>query len=100
MEAARHLAQSAIKEGGATVEGRLAFMSQRLLARTFQPDESKVVQASLNEMLGYYQAHPQDAKTLIAVGDSKPDPTLDVPTLAAWTMLANEMMNLDEVLNK
>jgi len=24
----------------------------------------------------------------------------DVSTLAAWTMLVNELMNLDEVLNK
>ena len=44
--------------------------------------------------------HPADAKQLIAVGESKPDPALDVSTLAAWTMLANELMNLDEVLNK
>ena len=50
--------------------------------------------------LAYYKAHPEDAAKLIAVGDSKADPALDVPTLAAWTMLANELMNLDEVLNK
>ena len=36
----------------------------------------------------------------MAVGESKADPALDPPTLAAWTMLANELMNLDEVLNK
>ena len=46
------------------------------------------------------QDHPKDAAELIAVGESKADPTLDAPTLAAWTMLANELMNLDEVLNK
>jgi hypothetical protein len=34
------------------------------------------------------------------VGDSKADASLDVPTLAGWTMLANELLNLDEVLNK
>ena len=37
---------------------------------------------------------------LIAVGESKADPALDPATLAAWTMTANEVMNLDEVLNK
>jgi hypothetical protein len=36
----------------------------------------------------------------LPVGESQADPTLDGPTLAAWTMLANELMNLDEVLNK
>nr|WP_256199300.1 DUF1553 domain-containing protein [Verrucomicrobium spinosum] len=30
----------------------------------------------------------------------KPDPALDPTALAAWTMLCNQMMNLDEVLNK
>ena len=30
----------------------------------------------------------------------QPDPKLDPATLAAWTMLANQLMNLDEVLNK
>ena len=39
-------------------------------------------------------------RALIAVGESKPDLTLDPPVLAAWTMLANELMNLDEFLNK
>ena len=34
-----------------------------------------------------------------ALGDSKADPAMDVPKLAAWTMLANELLNLDEVLN-
>ena len=36
----------------------------------------------------------------MTVGESPVDPKLDPPTLAAWTMLTNEMMNLDEVLNK
>ena len=42
----------------------------------------------------------ESAKKLIAVGESKADPTLDPSELAAWTMLANQLMNLDEVLNK
>ena len=35
-----------------------------------------------------------------AVGESKPRPGLEPTQLAAWTMLANALMNLDEVLNK
>ena len=48
-------------------------------------------------LIAYYQSHPDDAAKLLAVGESKADPALDPPTLAAWTMLANELMNLDEV---
>ena len=75
-------------------------MAQRLLARPLRAEETKVVQASLDDLLAYYKAHADDAKKLIAVGESKADPALDAATLAAWTMLANELMNLDEVLNK
>ena len=51
-------------------------------------------------LLKAYQADGEEAKKVIAVGESKPDSALDSSTLAAWTMLINELMNLDEVLNK
>ena len=47
-----------------------------------------------------YTAKPEEAKKLIAFGESKADATLDAGELAAWTMLVNQLMNLDEVLNK
>jgi hypothetical protein len=94
VEAARHLAQAALEAGG------LDLMAKRLLARPFRPEEAKVVRAGLDDLLAYYKGHPDDARKLIAVGESKADAALDVPTLAAWTMLANQLMNLDEVLNK
>jgi hypothetical protein len=96
IEAARYLAQRSLKEPG----DRLDFVAKRLLARPFRPEEIKVVQATLDDLLSHYKAKPDEAKKLIAVGASKADATLDVSTLAAWTMLVNELMNLDEVLNK
>jgi hypothetical protein len=100
VEAARHLAQLVLKQGGETPESRIDLAARRLLARPMTPEEVKVVRDSLDGLLDYYKAHPEDAAKLIAVGESKPDATLDAPELAAWTMLANELMNLDEVLNK
>jgi hypothetical protein len=100
VEAARHLAERVLHEGGEAPESRLDLAARRLLARPFRADESKVVRESLDGLLAYYKAHPDDAAKLIAVGESKADARLDPPTLAAWTMLANELMNLDEVLNK
>ena len=100
VEAARHLAQVSLKEGSATAEGRIDFMAKRLLSRSLRPEEMKVVQATLAELLDHYKSQPADAKKLIAVGASKADPSVDAVTLAGWTMLANELMNLDEVLNK
>jgi hypothetical protein len=100
VEAARHLAEITLKEGGSDTQARLTWMARRVLARPFRSEELPIVQASLDGLLAQYQAKPEEAKKLIAVGESKADPTLDPATLAAWTMLANELMNLDEVLNK
>ena len=41
-----------------------------------------------------------DAKALIAVGETKSDPALAPAELAAWTLTCNQLMNLDEFLNK
>ena len=95
-----YLAQQAIKVDGNAPESRIDSMARRLLARSLRPEESKIVQASLHELLTYYRAHAEDANLLIAVGESKPDATIEPTELAAWTMLANQLMNLDEVLNK
>ncbi|MBI1901409.1 MAG: DUF1553 domain-containing protein [Planctomycetia bacterium] len=104
VEAARQLAQRALKDGGeggeTTFEHKADFVARRLLARPFRPEERKVVRASLDGLLDYYHDHPEDAVKLIAVGESKADASFDPPVLAAWTMLCNQLMNLDEVLNK
>ena len=57
-------------------------------------------QANASDLLAHYKGDPKAAEQLLAVGETKPDAKLDVPTLAAYTMVANELMNLDEVLNK
>ncbi len=100
IEAARHLAQTALKDGGMTDESKIDFIAQRLLARPFRAAELKIVQESLTDLLTNYRTRPDEARKLINVGESRPDATLDAGTLAAWTMVVNELMNLDEVLNK
>jgi hypothetical protein len=101
VEAARHLAQNALLNDGAkNTEGRVDFVARRLLARPLAADECALIEASLKDLSDYYAAHAEEARKLIAVGESKADPAIDAPTLAAWTMLVNELLNLDEVLNK
>ncbi len=62
--------------------------------------EQAIVLAVKADFLAYYQSQPDDAKALITVGDSKPDDKLDVTELATWTMICNQVINLDEALNK
>jgi hypothetical protein len=100
VEAARVLAEKTLKEGGDSDRSRIDFIARRLLARPFRDAEINIVQASLDDLTAHFKGDPDAAKKLIAVGESKPDPSLDPSTLATWTMLVNELMNLDEALNK
>jgi hypothetical protein len=99
VEAARVLAEKAMKAGAADDEC-IDFIARRLLARPFRPNELAVVKESLVALRANYLQRPADASKLIAYGESRPDETLHPVELAAWTMLVNELMNLDEVLNK
>ena len=100
VEAARNLAQAAILKGGNQFEGRVEFVALRVLARKLRPEEQTIARSSIDELATYYTSHLDDAKKLISVGDSKPTEQVEPATLAAWTMLVNELMNLDETLNK
>jgi hypothetical protein len=99
VEAARALADLALERGGDGDDARIDFLARRLLARPLTADETAIVKDSLAALTGWYRAHPDDAKALVTVGESKPR-AADQPLLAGWTMLANELMNLDEVLCK
>jgi len=98
VEAARALADLALR-AGADDDGRIDLLFRRLVARPPDPSEREIVRASLGALVAWYAAHPAEAAALAAVGESRPV-VADLPLLAAWTMLANELMNLDEVLCK
>ena len=100
VEAARALAQRALKHGGQTADQRIDFIARQLLSRPFRPVELAIAQASLARLNANYLSHPEEAAQLLLVGELKADPSLEPATLAAWAMLANELMNLDEFLNK
>ena len=99
VEAAKVLAQGAMKDSS-NDEGRFALIFERLVARPIRAEEASVVAASLADLRSFYQDHPDDARRLLEVGEAPVDSALDPSVLAAWTMLCNELMNLDEVLNK
>ena len=71
-----------------------------MLARSLKAEEAAIVKKSLAKLNQFYNDHPDEATSLITVGESKPSPELNASNLAGWTMLANELLNLDEVLNK
>jgi hypothetical protein len=100
VEAARHLAQRAMLEAGEAFDARLDYISTRALARKFEPAEREICRRSLQQFVSAYQADAEAANKLVAVGESKADPKAAPVELAAWTMLASQIMNLDEALTK
>lgn len=100
VEAARNLAQRAILQAGESFDARLDYLTGRALARKLEPPEREVCRRSWQQFMSYYQADPEAAKKLIAVGESKADAKAPPADLAAWTMLASQIMNLDEALTK
>jgi hypothetical protein len=98
-ESARVLAGNVMR-GSDEFGLRLDAMALRLLSRRLNDRERRVLEESYRDYLRYYGSHPDEARRATEVGESKPDSKLDKVQLAALTMLANQLMNLDEVLNK
>jgi mono/diheme cytochrome c family protein len=100
VEAARTLAGRTLKAGGATPEARLTYMFRLTTGRLPQAKEMTELIAAYRDHLATFRRDAAKAKQLINVGELKPDSSLDPSELAAWTMIANLLLNLDEVLNK
>ena len=101
VEAARHLAQAALNSSGGDAAKTVDYIAQHVLGRPMNEREQAILLADRAAFLAYYQSQPDDAKALIAVGESKADDSkLDVSELATWTMICNQVINLDEALSK
>jgi hypothetical protein len=99
VEASRALAQRVIKSEAGTAE-RIKLMGEILLAHDPPAKMQAVLEGSLAEMQRHYAADPKAAMALIGVGEMRSDPKIPASDLAAWTMVASEMMNLDETITK
>ena len=99
VEAARRLAEAALKEGGEP-SAVIAKMAERVLLRPLSAKEAEIVRKNESDLEQAFTANVDSAKALLAVGESKADPALPAPQLAALTMVASELLNLDEALNK
>jgi hypothetical protein len=99
-EAARAFAERLMTEGGATPAERITFAWRTALARRPSPEEIAIVQDDFTKHLAKYEARPEEAKKTIRNGESPPKPGLPEPELAAWTMVANLVLNLDETVTR
>ncbi len=99
-EAARQLGQRMLLQGGPATADRLKFGFRLATARQPNAKEQSVLQQTLDTHLAKYKQDAEAAKKLLAVGESPANATLNPAELAAYTMVANLLLNLDEVVTK
>ncbi len=99
-EAARGLAQRMLREGGADMPARVRFGYQVVLGRPPAADELAVITKALERAQARYRTDEASAQKAIGFGDSKPDPKIDAAELAAYTLTANLLLNLDETVTR
>jgi len=100
VESARALAERVIHEAGPLPEERINRMGLILLAHVPSPQMAAVLEKSFREMEKHYAGNPKEARSLVTLGETRRDRSIPEPELAAWTMVASEMLNLDETVNK
>jgi mono/diheme cytochrome c family protein len=98
IEAARALARRLAREPGADTGRRVRIGFRHCVGRSPDAVEQARVETLFTQQLAKFQAEPARAKQVIGVvGEEK---TGDVPVLAAWTVVARVLLNLDETFTK
>jgi hypothetical protein len=100
VEAARHLGERLLAEGGHTPEDRIKHGFRLATARSPSQDEIRVAKKLYERQLESYRKNPEAALKLLSVGDSPRNETLDPAEHAAWTMIGSVLLNLDETVTK
>ncbi len=99
-EASRLIAQRMLAEGGVDEAERIRFAFR--LATSRQPQEEEM--AHLTDLLAYqmefFESDQAKAEGLLNIGEYELDPQLNLSELAAYTVVANAILNLTESISK
>ena len=94
-EAAQAMAKRVLTAGGSTDDERLTFALRLCMARIPSADEQLQFATLLESARKYYQAHPEDAKTLTSRHAVE---GVEAVENAAWVTTVRMIMNLDEFI--
>jgi hypothetical protein len=98
-EAARNFAQHLIKEHSST-DSRITAAFRAVTSRFPSAQEAELIRNTLDQHLTAYRFKPESAKQVITYGETKPEESLPAAELAAWTMISNLLLNLDEMVTR
>jgi len=96
-EAARGLAQGMMAASPGT-EARIEFAFRSVLSRQAAAEEIEIASKLFQRQLAKYQAAPEEATKAVHFGESTPPENLNLPELAAFTLVANLILNMDEAI--
>jgi hypothetical protein len=96
VEAARELAARTLREAGSTPGERIALAARWTLGREPTAAETEVLRRGFERRLAAFRADRKQAEALVHQGEAPIDPRLDVAEWAAYTTVAQVLMNLDE----
>ena len=99
VEASRKLAERLLTEAGSDRD-RISLAFRLTMARPPAERELDVLLRIYQAQAAVYHANREAALRLLGVGESRRDETLDAAELAAWTIVASAILNLDETLTK
>jgi hypothetical protein len=100
IEAARALATRTLNEVNGNSAKRVRHAFRLATARDPGAQELKILERQAQQELSHYRRNKADAEKLLKVGESPVDPKLKPQELAAWTMVASTILNLDETMTK
>lgn len=100
VEAAKNLAVRILSEGGKDEQERASWAWQTLTGRSPSDVELRISLRQIETNKEKYKAEPESALSLLDVGESKLKSGHPVEELAAYTLLANLLLNLDETVSK
>jgi hypothetical protein len=98
VEAARQLAQRMIREGGETNASRINFGWRLVLGREPNMDELDVLEKAAVRYIERFSGKPEEAVKLLGNGESSRDDSIPTHQLAAFTVVALTILNLDEAI--
>jgi hypothetical protein len=104
VEMAQALGARLVREGGSTVASRMRYALELCLARPATSEQVQALEELFTQELEGYKARPEDAAKLStspSIPAEKAFPKDLAPAAAAaWTAVANVLLNLDGVLTK
>ncbi|GAF76787.1 unnamed protein product, partial [marine sediment metagenome] len=100
VEAARLFAVRIVSEGGDSNSSKISYAFRHAVSRVPDVVEEQILRQLLDEHQRHYRSHTDEAEELLRGGLAPIPEHLDRAELAAWTMVARTILNLNETITR